>query len=318
MKSAAQSAYEKVQAKLLRAPGMIEESERRLLFKAAFNCQELPIVEFGAFFGASTLALASGLSSRGTNAHQLTSIDAFEVEKNHGLHKHVIEFARRCKAEHLLCTTDGTKTNWINVTEATLGQEQKKVKLVKGIVDKNLDMSFLPEQIGVLHLDLPKDAETITPILQEAFPRVAKGGIIAFQDYAYQFSNELISFFELLEQRKLIKIINIAASSAFFEVCEHNISGQKLEEILQESLCTQYSLINNAISKYSKYPHGRSQELIALHAAAIRSLTTQEFQTSFQQQNNVANRIEIMTGINPKRAAFVLAELLTERMEKHR
>ena len=44
MASISQVAYERVKARLLQAPGMIEESERRLLFKAAFNCRNLPIV----------------------------------------------------------------------------------------------------------------------------------------------------------------------------------------------------------------------------------------------------------------------------------
>ena len=95
------------------APGMIEESERRLLFKAAFNCR-LPVVEFGAFFGASTLALACVLSAGQANPEPLTCIDAFEVESDHSFHKHVINYAKNCKAENLL-RTDKTKTNWMEL-----------------------------------------------------------------------------------------------------------------------------------------------------------------------------------------------------------
>ena len=88
-------------------------------------------------------------------------------------------------------------------------------------------MTFLPETIGLLHLDLPKDAKTIQPILKGAFPRLRQGSIIAFQDYAYQFSNELISLFELLEQLGYIKAVNIAASSMFFEVQKDSLSPEK-------------------------------------------------------------------------------------------
>ena len=189
MKSAAQQAYEKVQKNLLMAPGMVEESERRLLFKAAFNCQ-LPVVEFGAFFGASTLALACGTSAGQAKPTPITCIDAFEVDVNHCFHKHVINYAKRFKAEKLL-QSNGKKTNWKEVTKAVLGAKSKDVKLIKGVVDKKFDMSVLPETIGLLHLDLPKDAATMLPILKGAFPRLQCGGIIAFQDYAYQFSNEL-------------------------------------------------------------------------------------------------------------------------------
>ena len=94
MTSIAQSAYERVKGDLLKAPGMIEESERRLLFKAAFNCKDLPIVEFGAFFGASTLALASGVISNEINYNPIVCIDAFEVDISHNLYKYVINYAK--------------------------------------------------------------------------------------------------------------------------------------------------------------------------------------------------------------------------------
>ena len=57
MKSEDQLAYEKDQKTLQMAPDMIEECEKRLLFKTAFNCKDLPAVECGDFFGASTPAL---------------------------------------------------------------------------------------------------------------------------------------------------------------------------------------------------------------------------------------------------------------------
>ena len=91
------------------------------------------------------------------------------------------------------------KTNWLQITQAVLGKELKTVKLIQGLVDNEFDMDQLPPQIGLLHLDLPKDAKTLIPILKGACPRLICGSIIAFQDYAYQLSNELISFFELLE-----------------------------------------------------------------------------------------------------------------------
>ena len=315
MKSAAQQAYEKVQKSLLMAPGMIEESERRLLFKAAFNCQ-LPVVEFGAFFGASTLALAKGQSARETKSFPLTCIDAFEVRTDHSFHKYVISYAKRCKADRLLQTNE-EKTNWLKITKAVLGNELKNIRLVKGIVDKNFDMTFLPETIGLLHLDLPKDAKTIQPILKGAFPRLRQGSIIAFQDYAYQFSNELISLFELLEQLGYIKAINIAASSMFFEVQKDSLSPENLESILQKAINNQTSLIQNAIQKYKSYQNSRNQEIIALYAAAIRAAMTETKSSKFQQQNNIQALIKQISAIDIERAAFTLAELLTETLETH-
>ena len=315
MKSAAQKAYEKVQKSLLMAPGMIEESERRLLFKAAFNCR-LPVVEFGAFFGASTLALAKGLSARETKSFPLTCIDAFEVKTDHSFHKHVISYAKRCKADKLL-RTSGEKTNWLEITKAVLGSELKNVRLVKGIVDNNFDMAVLPETIGLLHLDLPKDAKTIQPILKGAFTKLRKGSIIAFQDYAYQFSNELISLFELLEQLGHIKAVNIAASSMFFEVQKDSLTPENLDSILQKAINNQTSLIKNAIQKYKNYQNCRPQEIIALYSAAIRATTTDKNSSKFQQQHDIQTLIKQISAIDGERAAFTLSELLTETLETH-
>ena len=110
MTSISQVAYEKVKTRLLRAPGMIEESERRLLFKAAFDCKNLAIVEFGAFFGASTVALASGAISNGENHNPVICVDAFEVDINHNFYKYVINYAKKCNAEKLL-SIEGSKVN---------------------------------------------------------------------------------------------------------------------------------------------------------------------------------------------------------------
>ena len=143
-----------------------------------------------------------------------------------------------------------TKTNWIEITKAVLGNKIENVRLIKGIVNNNFDMTLLPETIGLLHLDLPKDAKTIQPILKGAFPKLSKGSIIAFQDYAYQFSNELISLFELLEQLGYIKAVNIAASSMFFEVQnDYSLSRENLDSILQKAVDNQTNLIQNAIQK---------------------------------------------------------------------
>lgn len=317
MKSDAQLAYEKVQKTLHMAPGMIEECEKRLLFKTAFNCRDLPAVEFGAFFGASTLALAHGLSEGQSNPHPLICIDAFEVEADHGFHKHVINHAKRCQGEHLLQKT-GSKTNWIEITKAVLGDQKKNVRLIKGVVNNNFNMTILPKRIGLLHLDLPKDAKTIWPILKGVFPRLTQGSVIAFQDYAYQFSNELISLFELLEQREHIKAINIAASSIFYEVKINTFSADTLASILQEAVKNQTKLINDAIHRYKKYSNSRPKEIIALHAAAICAVMAQTDSSPFEKKKEIRNLILMMTDIDKQWGSRYLTELLTEEIERHK
>ena len=317
MKSPSQVAYEKVQARLAKAPGMIEESERRLLFEAAFNSNGLPIVEFGAFFGASTVALACGAAARTTGQVPIFCIDAFEVDNDHNFHKYVLGYAQSVKPEKLLIKNNG-KTNWLQITKAVLGKEQKMVNIIQGLVDNKFDMTQLPPKIGLLHLDLPKDAQTLIPILKGAFPRLTDGSMIAFQDYAYQLSNELISFFEILEKQKYIKPISIAASSMFYEVCTNKMKEIDLLNLLTESMNNQEILIRDAITKYSSYSTARGQESIALYGAVIRSIIAQKDSGEFQQKEKIQKVIEKMYQINPSRAAFVLSDLITEDIEQHR
>lgn len=111
----------------------------------------------------------------------------------------------------------------------------KNVRPMKGVVNNNFNMTIIPQRIGFLHLDPPNDAETIWPILKGAPPRLTKGSAIAFQDYAYQFSNELISSLALPEQRENIKAINIAASSIFHKARINTFSADALASILKEA-----------------------------------------------------------------------------------
>lgn len=316
MSTESQYAFKLCRENLLRAPGMIEESERRLLFKAAYNCLDLPVVEFGTFFGASALALASGLASKGLNPNKVICIDAFEVSKDHGLHKHVIEFAKRCNGTGLLIQDD-KKTNWLRITQAVLGEHLERVKLVPGIVDREFNTIVIPEMIGLLHLDLPKDARTIEPILKVAFPRLATNSVIAFQDYAYQFSNELIAFFELLEQEGHLQAIDIAASSIYYRVTTQDCASVDWGSILWRSLQKQNILITSAIRRYEKHRTYRSKELVALRGAAIRAESRNRIAASFEQQRAICRLIQEMMSIDPAHTGFVLAELFTEEVVEH-
>ena len=317
MKSPAQEAYEAIKPKLLRAPGMIEEIECRLLFKAAFNCRALPVVEFGAFFGASTLALASGLEARRLNKHPLLSIDAFEVDKDHFFHKHVINYAKLCGSEHLL-RESGDKLNWMRVTESVLGDKIKNVKLIKGMVNNDFNMNILPEKIGVLHLDLPKDINTILPIHKGVFPRLIKGSILIFQDYAYQHSNELISLFELLEARGIIQRNAIAASTMIYQITKDDLNSINIRELADTSIEQQVELCDTAIKDYKKIKNYRDSEIIALRGAAIKSIIAQDNKSDFKRQQQILNHIESMAKLDLGRAAFVLSDLLTQILIPHK
>lgn len=312
MKSTAQTAYEKVRARLLRAPGMVEESERRLLFKAAYGCQSLPIVEFGTFFGASSLALASGIAERKTNKNQLICIDAFEVDKSHPFHKHVMMYSKHSKTDHLL-NSEGGKTNWEKIFRSVVGEDLlQRIQIEKMVIGSDSHIECMPEIIGLLHLDLPKDAKTITPILQSAFPRLKKGSIIVFQDYAYQFSNQLIAFFELSCEMKILKARNIAASSMFFELTSESPTGQEWMNILGKSCELEEALVQKAVQTYDTIPARRNQEMIQMHGARIRAAISNQTRGTIEQRNLITDAIEKMIKLDTKAASTAVGTLISE------
>jgi len=203
----------------------------------------------------------------------------------------------------------------MGATKAVLIDQLSRIDLHKLVIDSKTDLGFLPSKIGLLLLDLPKDYETIRPILRSAFPRLVTGSIIAFQDYSYQFSNELIAYFEKLEQLRLVTVVGIAASSIFYRVSSDNPSAVNWEAAIGDSASEQATLIQNAIAKYKNYKGAREQELIALSGAAIRSLIGMQRVATFEQQSSIRALIRYMHEINPARTAFVLAELLTEKLD---
>jgi hypothetical protein len=125
-----------------------------------------------------------------------------------------------------------------------------------------------------------------------------------------------VSFFELLEQRGHVKPLMIAASSIFYEVATDNLSGTYLSGLLEEAMLRQLELILSATAKYIAYPASRRQEVVALRAASIRATAAGETET-FDKQDKIRRLIIDMMEYEPSRTAYVLSELLTERIEPH-
>jgi hypothetical protein len=315
----ATAAFNAYKTSLIEAPGMIEDIERRFLFKCAFNCTCLPIVEFGSFFGASTLALASGLHACGINKSKVISIDAFEVALDHPFGRYVEQYSKKYGLSHMLRRSP-TSLNWLSITQAVIAKRANQVQLMPAVVDDNFSAECLPDEIGLLHLDLPKNAKTIIPVIDSAFVRLVSGSIIAFQDYAYQFSNELIAFFCNLQRNNIVTPIAIAASTTYYRLNKHISEPANWRLLLCEAVSDQNRLLPMAISQYGRFPNARKQELIALHAAAIRANqeSLNDNHHISKQKESIARHIKSMGLLCMHRSAFVLSELFAEKVEPHR
>ncbi len=316
MKSEAQICYEKVQNEILSSPGMVEESERRLLFKHAFASRgDQSIVEFGAFFGASSLSLLAGANAK--KKQKVICIDAYEVSQDHRFCKHVISIAQRYHLEKLL-EKKGNKINWRRITEKVIGEKYlSQATLIESLVDETFNFNLLPNPIGLLHLDLPKDADTLKPILDGSFTKLSPNSVIAFQDYAYHFSNELICFFRLLEKEGIITPVNIAASSIFYKVKHSDPSKIKWQEYLHTAQAHQSELIRDATIQYKNFKQFRKNEITALKGAEIVSLLSKK-KRDLAVVQQIENLIFETFKADPRNASRVLSQILSEKIETHR
>jgi hypothetical protein len=93
-----------------------------------------------------------------------------------------------------------------------------QIELNQVIVESGVVIPKLPEKIGLLHLDMPKDLATITSIAEQVFPRCELNSIIAFQDYYYHFSGDLIAFFTYLENLGYLVVEKSEGCTAFFRI----------------------------------------------------------------------------------------------------
>ncbi len=319
MKSDAQNAFEKNRQVLYSAPGMIEEAERKLLFKSAFMSLDLPIVEFGSFFGASTLALAKGVKSKRNCPEiiKIYSFDAFKVSRHHAFYEQVINFAKFFNLDDLL-QYSGSEVDWIKVTKTILKDDLDVTEINQILINDDFNPSILPQRIGFIHLDLPKDSETIRPILKSAFPLLVKGSTVVFQDFYYYFSDELIAFFELLEDKGIITSINVAGSSNFYRLNIDYANKVPWLDLLTESLDNKNMLIRNAINRHSINKMSSSKQIIRLITALINSIAKYPLPIRGKSKHMISNLIRRSNEINTAETAEILAALLVERLEQHK
>ena len=90
-----------------RIPGMIELTEREMLFERAREValeDEDCVVEFGAFFGRSTNCIAQGLSKNLSLSTKnfFYTYDSFECDVNGWFAPHVRAYADNANVLHLL------------------------------------------------------------------------------------------------------------------------------------------------------------------------------------------------------------------------
>jgi hypothetical protein len=233
-------------------PGMIEPSERELLYKLSRALAFVPgecVVEFGAFFGRSTNCIAQGLAANETFKANCAfyTYDSFECDENGGFAPHVLAFAELSKTADLIARHEN-KLNFYPVFEHFMASY-----INKGIVapiKKELADSFpKSESILMMHIDSPKFYEEFKIILFRFLPRAKAGSPIVFQDFFYHWSASLIAAVSLLIKRGDIVIVESAASSLLCRVVEE----VTLEKACELDLAFQNAYIPDLIDQAIAY-----------------------------------------------------------------
>ena len=200
-------------------PGMLERSERSLLFEKSFSMPNHHIaIEFGAFLGASTACIAYGLRRSG-NTNKINTFDLFscgltnvysiqveQVAKKIGCNLKVKTFEKKSYYDYkhitskLLQSFDNIILNQVNI--------QDSGDVVRARVGD--------KKIGLLHLDAPKDWMLLKSIFESTLKNLGEGSWILEQDFYFECAPTIILTFYYLEINNFCLYAGDAASTAVF------------------------------------------------------------------------------------------------------
>ena len=184
-------------------------SEVMELSRAARSIAKYPndlVVEFGCFFGLSTLALIRGLAEiqdkeiGGTAVSRLHVYDSFRCKSSGSFSEYVTSAAQRGESLHLLESID----DWVrfrqNFDDWSGGIQPNPLHVHEGEL---ASLVVCPGRVSLLHLDLPKFWEELAPILLAYGSQLRPGGVILLQDFFHVWSGTLmLSVLKLIELGK--------------------------------------------------------------------------------------------------------------------
>ena len=224
----------KLQSELL-LPGMLERSERSLLFEKAISMPTHHIaVEFGAFLGASTACIAHGLKRSG-NRNKINTFDlfvcslnnvySFQVERiakklNYDLQAKIVDnksvYDYKILASQLLKPFDNVNLNQVNIANSE--------EVVRSRVGS--------KKIGLLHIDAPKDWLLLRSIFRSTLNNLGEGSLILEQDFYFECAPSIILAFYYLEINNFCTFDENAASTAVF--CWQQKIGRDNRSLIEE------------------------------------------------------------------------------------
>ena len=307
---------------LLNYEGMVSQNERLNLIELARKTKG-NIVEFGVYLGASTACLAYGLKLRNNSSDEnnenldikVYAFDSFSCPIDHPFSRQINRDSRLLVLDELL-EIDKENIEWHKLSLKLLNPLIEYIYLKKITISRKKDFPEIPENISILHLDLPKDLDTFKIISSNTFGNLKKGSKILFQDFAYHFSGDLIALFTFLVENSALKFIEIVDTTGVFEVVslkKLNIqlkSFYSLDEIGLLNCLDRSKITSSQVKGYSQYVD------ISLRFAYIERLINKMPNDLNNIQNLIRKTIEIGMSkkLTQKHTSFILSEILTEKV----
>lgn len=159
-------------------PAMTTDAERALYYRLAKDAGEGAIVEFGAWLGASTAAIAAGVRDSGSS-RKVQVYDKFLSKPGH--ERKVTEFYGKTGGAIPIGPS-------LEQFKANLGPLLAHVDIHQGQIEA-LDWKGGP--IAVLITDAPKRVPQISPVLTKLCKALVPGALMAWQDFCHFPSYEI-------------------------------------------------------------------------------------------------------------------------------
>jgi len=187
------------------------------------------MIEFGAFFGASTAAIQAGIKKKNSAAGlaEFYVVDSFRSSTSSSFTDHVRMHAKNQDAEFLL----KEENDFVDFYDCFLENvgEPENMHIVRCLLS---DFTFVDKPISFMHLDLPKEWSQLKMIVTACFPYLRVDSIVLFQDFGYQWSAELIAAVGLMLNNGNISVINLVDTTLSVKV-EREFSEQDIGELIR-------------------------------------------------------------------------------------
>lgn len=208
----------------LRIPGMVSRSERKNLFRQSSKLSgKGHILEFGAFFGASTSAILSGLKLSNSEKE----FHVYDYFKTNDPWFSEVTRSLAGEYEHLLFTKDG----WLDFSKVYESFINDPIVQTHKILIQ--DFIWKKEPIEFIHLDLPKDWAQAERIATQTFPFLVQESKIIFQDFVNQWSYEIGAMIGFLLREEYIRIEGNFGST-LSTTAEKNLTQNAISLLVEE------------------------------------------------------------------------------------